>query len=378
MQGLEEVLAAELESLGARSVRPLRRAVAFQGDRELLYRANLQLRTALRILRPVYRFRAASTDSLYHKTCTFDWSAYLGPDQTFAIDAVVYSAHFRHSKYAALKVKDAIVDQLRKKYGRRPSVDTRSPDLRLNLHISEREVTLALDASGDSLHKRGYRQEGHKAPLNEVLAAGLVFLSGWDGSRPLVDPMCGSGTIVVEAAMLASHIPPGILRQRFGFMGWKDYDPALWDHIRQEAREAIQQPDLRILGSDIARRAVDMARQAAQVIGADRHIRFKQSSIKDLEPPWPDGVLIMNPPYGERMQDRDLHNLYSMIGERLKHHFTGYEAWVFAPSGPAMSQIGLRPERKIPLFNGAIECSYRKFALYTGSRKKSKSPAGSE
>jgi len=367
--GLEGVLAKELESLGAKNIQALKRAVSFKGSKELLYKANLHLRTALRIIRPVYTFSAQNEDELYRKVTDFDWSAYLKLDQTFAIDSVVFSDSFRHSKYVVLKTKDAIVDQFRRKMGKRPSIDTDTPDVRFNVHVSHNDFTISLDSSGDSLHKRGYRNIGHKAPLNEVLAAGMLILTGWIKDVPLIDPMCGSGTILMEAAMIARNMPPGINRKRYGFMQWSDYDPTLWDRIYNEAKSQIVRPRVSIMGSDISSEAIDISKVASINLNLNADIILRKSSFKDLHPISKTGMLIMNPPYGERMEQDDIFAFYKSIGDHLKKNFTGFDAWILSSNKEALKHIGLRPSKKHTLFNGPLECKFQKFSLYQGSLK---------
>ncbi|GAF05295.1 THUMP domain-containing class I SAM-dependent RNA methyltransferase [Saccharicrinis fermentans] len=293
--GLEGVLAEELEGIGAKEVKAVNRAVEFEGDKEILYKANLQLRTAIRILLPIHHFTAKNDQELYDEVKKFDWSTIMSVHETLAIDPVVFSEIFTHSQYVALKMKDAIVDQFREKEGKRPSVDVENPSIRLVIHLAKEKATISLDSSGDSLHKRGYRTGHHKAPLNEVLAAGMVMLSGWDKKMPLIDPMCGSGTILMEAVMLAKNYPPGLHKKSFGFMGWKDYDKKLWNKVVDEAKEKITHPRLRIFGSDANIKAIDVARESALQFRFNRDISFSVTSFERLEPVYPKGMIIMNP-----------------------------------------------------------------------------------
>jgi putative N6-adenine-specific DNA methylase len=368
--GLEEVLAEELKQLGAQDVEVLTRAVAFAGDKELMYKANLYLRTALRILVPVHKFKAHNEETLYKGVQQVDWSKFMDVDDTLAIDSAVSSDFFNHSQYVALKAKDAIVDQFRSKTGKRPSIELNRPSVRLNIHIFKDECTLSLDSSGESLHKRGYRQDTNIAPLNEVLAAGLVLLSGWDGQSNFIDPMCGSGTILIEAAMHALRMPPGIHRISFGFMEWKDYDKALWEKIVREAREQIiQDYPYKIVGSDLSRKTADIAKVNIEYAGLDEDIRISVAPFEEKAPPAGGGVMICNPPYGERLQKSDIDAFYKMIGDQLKKEYAGYDAWILSSNMGALKHVGLRPSRKITLYNGPLECRFLKYSMYEGSKK---------
>lgn len=367
-RGLEQVLASEIKVIGAENVNTGTRVIYFRGDKEVLYRANFQVRTALRIMRPFYRFRAKNENELYKGAYNFDWSSVLDNSKTFAIDGVLNSPYFNHSRYIALKVKDAVADQFRKETGKRPCVDRENPDIRINLHISDDQCTLLLDSSGESLHKRGYRTEAGSAPLNEVLAAGMIMLSGWDRKSPFIDPMCGSGTIPIEAAMMAHNIPPGIYRKQFAFEKWPDFDDALFRRIYNEEQP---DPDLspRITGSDISPRAIAIAKANARNAFLKNKIDFRISSVEDMMPPGEGGFLITNPPYGERMNKENIEAFHSVIGDSLKKNFTGYTAWVLTGNIKALKFIGLRAERKIILFNGPLECRFVKYSIYKGSKK---------
>ncbi len=369
MAGLEPVLCQELETLGATDVKPLKRAASFTGDKAMLYRANYQLRTALRIFAPIHEFRAATEQELYKAAYAFDWKPYLDPRRTFAIDAVVHSELHTHSKYAALKVKDALVDQFRDKFGQRPNVDVKNPDLRIHLHIAHDQCTLLLDSSGDSLHKRKYRYEKVEAPINEVLAAGMLLLTGWKGEKPLLDPMCGSGTFLIEAAMIAKNMPPQRLRKRFGFMNWVDYDPELWETIREEAHEQITELEVPLLGYDIDATAVQVARKNVATAGFTEDIDIRQRDFFTATGHPESGMLIMNPPYDERLPVEDSIGLYKQIGDRLKQAYAGYQAWIISSNLEALKQVGLKSSRRLHLFNGPLECKFFKFDLYAGSKK---------
>lgn len=369
LAGLEGVLAAELEALGAQHIRQTPRAVHFEGDQWLMYRANLELRTALRILRPLASFPAKDADALYKAVYQIDWPHYLDVQGSFAVDAVVWSEVWRHAHFAALKTKDAIADRFRKALGRRPSVDTDNPDLRVHLHINGLKATLSLDSSGDSLHRRGYRAHGGTAPLNEVLAAGMILLTGWQADRPLLDPMCGSGTLLIEAALLAGRIPPQWLRKHFGFQRWKDYKPAIWERVRKQAlaQAPVQWPP--ILGYDKDLNALRIAQANIEAAHLQNRISLEKLAFDQLSPPEGPGILITNPPYNERMPLEEAFAFYKQIGDILKQRFAGYDAWIISAHREALKRLGLRPSQKIALFNGPLECGFHKFSLYEGSKK---------
>ncbi|MEX0968128.1 MAG: THUMP domain-containing protein [Bacteroidia bacterium] len=369
MFGLEPVLAQELEQLGAKDIVQQNRAVSFTGDTAMLYKANLHLRTALRILVPIGSFIANNEEQLYKGIREFNWLRHLGPDDTLAVDAAVHSREFTHSKYVALKTKDAIVDQIRDMKGTRPSVDIKSPTVRINIHIQENHCNVSLDSSGDSLHRRGYRLDMNPAPLNEVLAAGLVLLSGWDATTPFADPMCGSGTILTEAAMLAYNIAPGTLRAEFGFQRWRDYEPELWDTLFKEALLQVKEDGPEITGADISGMALQKAGDNLKRAHLAREVALKKSSFEHFVPETDGGTVIINPPYGERLKEEDIEGFYKMIGDQLKQKFAGHTALILSGNMEALKFIGLKPSRKIPLYNGSIECRFCRYDLYAGSRR---------
>jgi len=366
LAGLEEVLAQELIEIGADEVQIGRRSVYFSGDVKMLYKANYCLRTALRILVPIDSYKIYSVDDLYQRAKNFKWEDLFDCDQTFAIQSTVFSDLFDNSMYASLKLKDAIVDRFRYKFDKRPNVDSKNPDVLFNLHISAEFCTISLDSSGESLHKRGYRVGQNEAPMSEVLAAGLLRLSDWDRKSELIDPMCGSGTIAIEAAMLANGIYPGSIRKNFAFKNWRSFKPELFKWMEDEVQPVAQTP-IKISASDILRRNVDIASKNADEAGVASLIDFKVSDFKLLEPASEKPFLLFNPPYGERMTPDDT-NFYSMIGERLKHHYTNATVWMIS-TPQCLKSIGLRPSRKIPILNGSLECSFRKYELYSGSKK---------
>ena len=367
LSGLEELLGEELVELGAQKVQPALRAVSFEGDHTCLYRVLYESRLASTVLRPVWKFKARDEHDAYRKAYACDWSRYFDVDQTFSITSTVSSDTFRHSKYIALKIKDAICDRFRKRYGKRPDVDTRQPDIKLNLHIRDNEFSIALDAAGDPLFKRGYRSEGHIAPLNEILGAGMVTLSGWDMKGPLYDGMCGTGTILIEAAMKATQIPAQILRQDFAVKNWADFDDQLWSAVQQEAKKKIVPLQARLIGRDKMKSAVRTTLHSFEMLGLQENINIEQGNFFEIAPT-DASTLIMNPPYGERIGDH-IFDMYKRIGDHLKTHWSGSTAWLLSGNLEAVKNVGLKPSQKIPLFNGPIECRMVKFELYKGSRR---------
>jgi len=369
LKGLEPLLAEELKSLGASRTEIVNRGVTFYGGMALMYRANLASRLALRVLLPILRFEAADSNMLYKQVRRFDWSRYLDNRMTFAVDPVVHSPHFNNSQYVAQKVKDAIVDRFRDATSLRPSVNREQPDLLINVHISGKWVTVSLDSSGGSLHRRGYRT-GHgyfEAPLNEVLAAGMVMISGWDGKTPFLDPMCGSGTLAIEAALIAAHIPPGIFRKQYGFENWKDFDRDLMEHVAQKLSDE-REVRVPIIARDMDPEAVELTRRQVKQMDLQNIITVEQGDLADTAAM--EGItLIMNPPYGERMKPDDIETLYSMIGSTLKHKFPGSEAWILSSSKKALSRVGLKPASKRFLYNGSLECSYVNYRTFQGNWK---------
>ena len=367
-QGLEEVLAQELTELGASNIEIGRRMVSFTGDKAMMYKANFCLRTAIRILKPIKHFTANSADEVYDAVKSIEWDEYLDNMSSFSVDAVVFSEEFRHSKFVAYKVKDAIVDYFREKTGNRPSVRINNPDLGINIHIAENECTLSLDSSGESLHRRGYRQEQVEAPLNEVLAAGMILMTGWRGECDLIDPMCGSGTIPIEAALIARNIAPGVFRKEFGFEKWKDFDRELLDSIYNDDSQEKEFKH-KIYGYDNNPKANEIATHNVKAAGVSKDVILKIQPFQQFEQPAEKSIIITNPPYGERISSDDLLGLYKMIGERLKHAFTGNDAWILSYRDECFDQIGLKPSVKIRLMNGALECQFRQYQLFDGKFK---------
>ena len=373
LYGLEDVLAVELQNLGAENIEIGRRMVAFHGDKELMYKANFHCRTALRILKPIHTFKAKDADEVYENVKKIEWSNYLDDNSTFAIDEVINSDDFNHSKFVAYRTKDAVVDYFKEKTGKRPSVRINNPDLIINIHISHNDCTISIDSSGESLHKRGYRVDQNEAPLNEVLAAGMILKTGWKGESNFVDPMCGSGTLLIEAAMIALNIPPGVHRKEFAFERWKDFDAEMFDAIFNDDSQE-KEFDFRIYGSDISPRAIEISENNIKSAGLGKCINLQCKPLQQYQqaPGNGPGILITNPPYGERITSKDLLGLYEMIGERLKHIFVGYQAWILSYKDECFDQIGLRPSQRIKLINGSLECEFRKYEIFDGKKKEYK------
>ncbi|HLW09026.1 MAG TPA: THUMP domain-containing protein [Fermentimonas sp.] len=368
MAELEDVLAEELINLGANDVEIGTRMVSFTGDKELMYKANMHCRTALRILKPIYNFKAETADEVYSAIKELNLEEYMSLDTTFSIDAVVFSHIFTHSKFVAYKVKDAIADWFMERYEKRPSVSVSNPDLIFNIHISHNKCTLSLDSSGESLHKRGYRLDQTEAPLSEVLAAGMILKSGWKGETAFVDPMCGSGTILIEAAMIALNIPPGVHRKHFAFEKWKDFDSDLFSDIYNEDSGSTELK-FPIIGSDISPKAISIAEKNVKNAGLKKYIELSVKPFQQYtEPPAKSGVLITNPPYGERIKVEELGELYSMIGERLKHVFSGYKAYILSYHKESFDNIGLKHSNRFFLYNGSLECEMREYEIFSGKR----------
>lgn len=371
-KGLEEVLAKELVDLGANEVQIERRAVSFVGDKALMYRANLELRTASRILKPVNNFRAKDADEVYEKVKMMQWDEFLSVDSTFAIDATVYSESFRHSGYVTYRVKDAIADYFVEKTGKRPSVKVSNPDVMINVHIAGEEVTISLDSSGESLHKRGWREATTEAPINEALAAGLLLLSGWKGQCDLYDPLCGSGTFLIEAAMIALGIAPGIYRSSFAFEKWPDFDAELFNEIyNDDSRE--REFNFHIYGSDASFYCTKVAEKNVQSAGLQKYVSVKMCRVQEFKPETQNAFVITNPPYGQRLgADADICTLYREIGNELKQQFAGSTAWIISSNEDALKCIGLKPSRRIPILNGDLDCHFNQYELFSGDHKEYK------
>ena len=365
--GLEKVLAEEINSIGGKEISTGIRSVFFKGDKAILYKANYFLRTALRILKQFSSFKFRSVDDFYKKCKNFDWLEVMNEDHTFAIYSTVFnSREFKNSMFASLKVKDAIVDFFRAERGRRPSVDTIHPDIIINVHISGDQCSLTLDSSGESLHKRGYRVAQGDAPLSEVLAAGMILLSGWKGETDFFDPMCGSGTLPIEAALIARNIPPGSFRNDFAFMRWHDFDSVIFESIQN----SIQKKEFKknIFASDLLTRNIGYSKANARRAKVFDLIKFEVNDFKDVKSSFNGATLMINPPYGERLSQKNLDVLYSMIGERLKHKYPGNCAWILSSSRELLNKVALKPTRSLKLFNGSLNCSFREYELFAGKR----------
>ena len=366
-QGLEGVLAEEITAIGGSDVTIGRRMVSFMGDKAMLYKANLACRTALRILKPILHFEASNPDEVYNTLLQYNWEDLMDVTTTFSIDSVVFSDEFRHSKFVTYRMKDAIADYFNERYGKRPSVRLTNADIQFNLHINNTSCTLSLDSSGESLHKRGYRDAQTEAPINEVLAAGLIMLTGWRGESNFVDPMCGSGTFLIEAALIATNTYPGIFRQHFAFEKWSDFDSDLLEELYNDDSNE-REFEHKIYGSDISVKATAIAERNIKSAGVGRYIELTTQPIQNYETaPAQGGIIVTNPPYGERIAAEDMEALYEAIGNRLKHVFKGYTAWILGYRQEHFDKIGLKPSAKIPTLNGALECEFRKYEIFEGT-----------
>jgi len=368
LYGLEDVLATELIALGANNIEIGRRMVSFEGNKELLYKANFHLRTALRVLKTINSFTAKSSDEVYEQVKKIDWKKYLSDKKTFAVDAVVHSETFTHSKFVAYRTKDAIMDFFEESGEEKPSVRVTNPDIQLNIHISHKDCTVSLDSSGESLHKRGYREDQTEAPLSEVLAAGMLLKAGWKGQCNFIDPMCGSGTLLIEAALIALNIAPGIYRDKFGFEKWDDFNEELFQRISEDDSKE-REFNYKIFGSDISAKAIAIAAKNVKRAGLNKYIELEVKPMQQYEQAPEKGMIVTNPPYGERLNPRDLMALYAMMGERMKHVFQGYDIWIITSNKEGIDSIGLKPSVKIKLINGALECEFRKYEIFSGKHK---------
>ena len=364
--GLEGVLADELRALGAEDVTEGNRVVAFKGDKEMLYRANFACRTTVRVLKPFLTLRSTSADDLYEQLKSFDWEQLMTVNTTFVIDATVYSEDFSNSRFVTYRVKDAIADFFNDKYGKRPSIRLTNPDIRIDVHISGRDVTLSLDSSGEPLFKRGWRTAQTDAPINEVLAAGIIMLSGWKGDTDLVDPMCGSGTFLIEAALIGANIAPGVYRDSYAFQQWPDYDADLYDKIYNDD-SAEREFTHKIYGSDIEGKAIAIARANVKNAGLNKYIELERRDLNDIEQVPEGGTLISNPPYGERLSLEDIEQFYSDLGSKLKHTFKGYNVWLICYDKEQYFKIGLKPSVKYALNNGGLDCELLQYVIFDGS-----------
>lgn len=368
LHGLEELLANELTTIGAEDVTIQRRMVSFTGNTETLYRANFQTRTATRILMPIYEFKARNEEELYGIAKKFDWTSVMDLSHKFAVDATVNSEIFTHSHYIALKLKDAVADHFRDRFGRRPFVDPKKPHIQLHIHINNQDCTLLLDSSGESLHKRGYKLHQDIAPINEVLAAGLIMLSGWDAKTPFIDPMCGSGTIAIEAALIARGIAPGVFRKSFGFENWLNFEKDTFEKVfNDESFERDLTPT--IIGGDLSNRAIDLATLNAKNAGMHKFINMTKRSVFDFDPPQGPGTVITNPPYGERLKKDQITTFYKQLGDCFKQRYHDYNIWMISGNMDAIKSFGLHQSKTYTLFNGPLECKYQRYDIYSGSKK---------
>src|SRR5690554_504387 len=370
LEGLEEKLESELQKMGIDSTEKINRGVVIPYSKKNLYQVNISSRVGMRVLAPVFTFEAENTDELYEKALQLPWSSFQTKNQTFAIYHSINSSFFTHSQYASYRIKDALCDAFRKEFNRRPNVDTRRPDIFWNLHIHENKVTISLDSSGDSLHLRGYRRGFHGAPINEVLACGLIYLSEWNPDLlPFVDGMTGSGTIAIEAALMATRRAPNLKRRFFAFKNWNDHDESLFQEVRkmqvQQSRSSIPE----IIGIDISPRAIETAEMHAKLAGVDQFVRFIKSDFLDYRPSQPKGVLLLNPPYGEHIEVKELETLYSEIGSNLKHAFPGWRAGVISSNKEAIHAIGLNSNDTFHLLNGKLECDFKLYEMFEGKKK---------
>lgn len=379
MMGLEEVLAEELKACGAENIECGSRAVSFEGDMRVLYRANYTCRTALAILKPFAEFDANDDQELYNKVYQIKWEKILDVDCTFMIDSTTSGEYFTHSYYAALKTKDAIVDRFRRNFGQRPTIDTETPDYKFNLHIRDNHVTLLINSSGDSLHKRGYRQAVGVAPINEVLAAGMIKLTGWKCDTNFYDPMCGSGTLLIEAAMLANNIPAQYYRGgKFAFKRWKEFNLGEWKSVKEQEDRKIGSGDFdcEIWGNDIDIQVLQQAEKNLEFTKLHHDVMLYNGSFEDQDPPEGRTLIVTNPPYGERIKIEDLNAMYELLGDTFKKKYgENCEVWLISSDFDALKHIGLKPSKKIQMLNGSLDCRFLKFELYEGSKKASKQPA---
>ena len=371
--GFEDILANELTQLGAIHVEKGVRNVSFVGDKGFMYKANLGLRTAIKILKPIHSFRVIREQDLYNNVKKIKWENFLKTDGSLAVDATVHHSIFTHSKYTALKTKDAIVDRFRETTGTRPNVDLRFPDLKINVHIDRQRCTISLDTSGESLHRRGYKTATNIAPINEVLAAGLIIMSGWDGQTDFMDPMCGSGTILAEAAMIACNIPPNLMRKEFAFERWQDWDVDLFEKIEDSLLNKTRDFHHKILGYDKSPSAVKKAKENIKNAHLDEFITIKHEDFFKTQKAGCDKLhMVFNPPYGERLENLNVEEFYGNIGTTLKHGYPNTSAWLITSNLEALKYVGLRPSRKIKVFNAKLESRLVKYEMYEGSRKAKK------
>jgi putative N6-adenine-specific DNA methylase len=370
--GLEDILVKELTELGAEEIVRMNRAVGFSGSQAMMYKINIGARTAMRVLKNIHSFRANNEDELYKNIYSIRWEDHFTIKKSFMINSAVSSQRFTHSHFVSQKVKDAIADRFRKITSLRPSVNTENPDIVINIHISNDVVNVALDSSGEPLFKRGYRVSQYIAPLNEVLAAGMLMIAGWEGKGNFVDPMCGSGTLPIEATLIAKKIPPGIFRNKFGFMNWNDYDETLFKRLLEQMLNPVEFNGS-ISASDISEEAIHLTKRNLDKALISEFVQVQKADFKSFDPPAGGGIIILNPPYGERLKEDEIDNFYEEIGDTFKKKYPGYQAWILSSNIQALKHIGLHPEKKYSLVNGSLKCKFQKYLIYEGSKKLKKS-----
>ncbi|MBN2669647.1 MAG: class I SAM-dependent RNA methyltransferase [Bacteroidales bacterium] len=367
--GLENVLLKEVKDIGGKDAKILNRAVEFEGNLEILYKANLHLRTALSVIAPIHHFRAQNEKELYKQVYEFPWASWFNLHQTFSVHSVVHSNLFNHTKYVALKTKDAIADHFRSKYNERPNVDPNDADIRIVVHVNQDQFNISLDTSGKALFQRGYKTRMTIAPMNEVLAAGIILQSDWDCKQAFIDPMCGSGTLLIEAAMIASNFAPGLIRRRFTFQNLKNYNAPLWEALKEEAQAQINKEIPEIIGSDISEEAIEIAQENINNAGFSKSIKLYQTDISDFDNKFNEGILITNPPYDLRIKSENINLLYTKIGDAFKTNFQGFSCWMFSANLSALKNVGLKHTSRTKLYNGSLEGYLQKYEIYSGSKK---------
>ena len=367
--GLESLLQKEVEKLTGKEVEIEKRAISFDGATEDVYKINLWSRLSIDVLVHLYSFRAINEEQLYNKLTNFPWEKHLNVDESFSFSSIVHSSFFKHSKYVALKAKDALVDRFRKKSGSRPNVDRINPIHQFVIRISEKNASILWNSSGDSLFKRGYRTHTVEAPVNEVLAAAIIDFSGWDNTTTLVDPMCGSGTFLCEALIKSSNYAPGLNRKQFAFEKSKNFKPALWNALVDEAKSKIIKSKAPIFGFDSSEEAIYSCEKNIENLFPFHSVQLKNEDFFNLDKPHKEGLILMNPPYDVRLKNSNIMDFYNNIGRRLKHHWENYEAWIFSGNLSASKRIGLKPKKKIMLYNGPLECKLMYIPIYKGSKR---------
>ncbi|MCL2682512.1 MAG: THUMP domain-containing protein [Bacteroidales bacterium] len=372
MKGLEPILAKELADLGATNIEIGNRAVMFEGDQKVMYRANYECRTALAILKPLVDFQIKTQDDLYDKVVSMAWEKLFCVDSKMMVESFCMDSVFTHTKFVSQRTKDAICDHFRRLFHKRPYVDLENADVKIDVYLYRNRCVISLNSSGDSLHRRNYRIQANQAPINEVLAAGLIVLSEWDMKTDFYDPMCGSGTLLIEAAMKACNMPAQFYRKKFAFQYWNDFDTMLWKQVQTMAVENISDPECEIFGSDISEESLYIAEQNIKQARLHKDISLRLGDFMKLDKPCEKGMIVSNPPYGVRLEVEDLIEMYQNIGDKLKKDYQDWIAWFISSDVDAMKRFGLHPSKKIELYNGSLLCKFQKFELYEGSRKKSK------